>query len=471
MIQCIGRGPIERLAVKMSARFVWWWVIPAVLASLTAGAVPAFAEAQGLPADSPFLTYARPALGGCLRSELGEDRILYNAAPYVAPQFSPDGARILFHSVETGTLGLWLAGVDGAHRERLCDGMQGRWSPDGLRVVFVREGRIVERVVASGEERVLNPADAPPLAFPSYLAGGGVVCMDAAGTTLYMLRPEAVIPLERLLEGEFLSPPRGSPDGRFLAYQNGPHLHMMDLASRESRQITIEPGLQGWPVWSADGLSLCYAQSRSPESREWDICWVAVSSPETVHFVERNVYPAFDWHGPVSISTITETIPGSGLRVWQAAGAEKIALTAEGLAASGWADITAQARPGPVTGKLAIENDWLVLDASREGLVLNAKEGTVPISARIGVTNDAGRDAGAITGLELRRITADTVEVAAIHGDATASTPTALTVILWRTRPMIEVRMAPDTGRLSFEADLSMVVAPDRRAADIILTP
>jgi len=471
MIQCVRRGPIERLAVKIPGRFVWRWGLTAVLASFVPGVVPAFAEAQGLPSESPYLLYVRPAFGVCRRSELGEDRILYNTAPYVAPQFSPDGARILFHSVETGAPGLWLAGVDGAHRERLCDGMQGSWSPDGLRIVLVREGRIVERTVASGEERVLSPADAPPLAFPSYLAGGGVVCTDAAGTTLYVLRPEAATPLERLLEGEFLSPPRGSPDGQRLAYQNGAHVYVMDLASRVSQQVTLDSGLQGWPVWSADGLSLCYAQSRSPEDREWDICWVAVSSPETMHFVERNVYPAFDWRGPVSISTITEKLPGTGLRVWQAAGAEKIALTAEELVAAGWTDITEQAQTGPVIGKLGIENDWVVFDASREGLILNAKEGTVPTSARIRVTRDDGQDAGAITGLELRRITADGVEVAAIYGDATASAPTALTVILWRTRPMIAVRLTPDTGRLSFEADLLMVVTPDRLADDILLTP
>lgn len=471
MIQSIRRAPMAWLAMKIPGRFVRRCVIPALLASVIPGAVLAFADAQGLSADSPYLIYARPAFGVCRRSESGEDRILFNTASYVAPQFSPDGARILFHSVETGTMGLWLAGVDGAHRERLCDGMQGRWAPDGQRIVFVREGRVVERDVWSSEERVLSPADTLALAFPSYLASDGIVCTDAAGTTIYVLRPEAATPLKQLLKGEFLSPPRGSPDGRFLAYQNGAHIYVMDLSSRESRQLTIEPGLQGWPVWSADGLSLCYAQSRSPESREWDICWVAVSSPEIVHFVERNVYPAFDWRGPVSISIITEKIPGTGLRVWHAAGPEKIAFTAEDLAASGWADITAQASPGPVTGKLAIENDWNVLEVSRGGLVLSEKKGTVPTSARIREVCDDGRDAGAITGLELRRTTADAVEVAVTYGDASGAAPMTATVIFWRTRPLIEVRLTPETGRISFDADLSMVVAPDRLANDIVLVP
>ena len=74
--------------------------------------------------------------------------------------------------------------------------------------------------------------------------------------------------------------PSLSPDGRQLVYlsDTGGHgnLWVLDLASRQSRQITFEkdPGLiMGVPVWSPDGLRIAYARQFSGQGNSTVAYW------------------------------------------------------------------------------------------------------------------------------------------------------------------------------------------------------
>src|SRR5262245_58212992 len=58
------------------------------------------------------------------------------------PQWSPDGAQILFQSTRSGNEDIYLMDADGAHVRRLTEAptdaqnMYPVWSPDGTHIVF-----------------------------------------------------------------------------------------------------------------------------------------------------------------------------------------------------------------------------------------------------------------------------------------------------------------------------------------------
>jgi dipeptidyl aminopeptidase/acylaminoacyl peptidase len=87
------------------------------------------------------------------------------------PQVSPDGGRVAFTRVEVDraedkyATSIWLVGTDGAEARPLTSGprdSQPRWSPDGLRLAFVRKpdgdkpAQIHVLPMDGGEARVLG---------------------------------------------------------------------------------------------------------------------------------------------------------------------------------------------------------------------------------------------------------------------------------------------------------------------------
>ncbi len=78
------------------------------------------------------------ALGVAARSPA---RFIASTRHDSAPQYSPDGKRIVFESERTGIHGLWVCNADGSNAIELfsrADAGAGtaRWSPDGQRIAF-----------------------------------------------------------------------------------------------------------------------------------------------------------------------------------------------------------------------------------------------------------------------------------------------------------------------------------------------
>ena len=114
---------------------------------------------------------------------------------------SPDGGRVVY--ADRGWL--WVLDLDTRIARQLTDGgaldSRPRWSPDGRRIVFVRDDGsdtwIAEVVVASGEERIVADTDAIELEEP----GRGLA-----------RRPESVAHLGQLLAREQATVPQNSPE-------------------------------------------------------------------------------------------------------------------------------------------------------------------------------------------------------------------------------------------------------------------
>jgi TolB protein len=206
-----------------------------------------------------------------------------------APQWSPDGSKIVFAGLEHGaplfTPHIGLINADGSGLRWLTRygdlDTEPAWSPDGQEVVFVRE----ERLPTSGEtynlvlihadgtgERRLTPfTDDVPLGSPRW---------SPSGTQITFLRPapDGAVEVVRpdgtglhILARHALPPLVWSPSGDQIAFARG-------LARRGSEwfELVVKPlhgaehiyplpghlargGLTGGPLWSPDGRGLFFA--------------------------------------------------------------------------------------------------------------------------------------------------------------------------------------------------------------------
>lgn len=248
--------------------------------------------------------FSKSLVGTFLAKEGREERISFWNGSHVAPRLSPDTKRILLHSTKEGKIGIWLTDLHGEKMERVCDGEQAEWSPDGKKIVFVREGRIIEKEIISGKERIVSPVDWSSCRFPSYLPGvpnGRIIFVlkKEKNDEVYLISPDEKITSELLIKGEIGSTPKCSLDGKNLAYQNGAHIYLMDLESKQISQLTRAPGVQSWPMWSKDGKSICFCQSPGFFDGPWDIYNVEIKNPETMGLVKRDRFLniASDWSG------------------------------------------------------------------------------------------------------------------------------------------------------------------------------
>jgi Tol biopolymer transport system component len=158
------------------------------------------------------------------------------------PRFSPDGASVLFRREEAGGPSLWVVGTLGGEPRRLvADALEGDFSPDGTRIAFIRG--------LSGTTRFVL----------------GVAGVDGGG--------ERVVGRS---ENRFLSCPRFSPDGRFIAafelvaqfVAGSPTTIAVFDAANGARTTLTNPdtvagALGSSLAWMGDGSELIYAVSPS----------------------------------------------------------------------------------------------------------------------------------------------------------------------------------------------------------------
>jgi Tol biopolymer transport system component len=136
-----------------------------------------------------------------------------------APAMSPDGTRVAFDSDRDGNFELYVMDADASNVRRLTShpgrDLAPAWSPDGSRIAFMSD-----RAGQGFDVHWMRPD------------GSGVERLTTTGSSWF---------------------PQFSPDGRFLAMHVHRDVHLLDLATRALRRLTVDPQNGMYPSWSNDG--------------------------------------------------------------------------------------------------------------------------------------------------------------------------------------------------------------------------
>jgi len=206
----------------------------------------------------------------------------------VDPVFSPDGKTILFSSNRGGKVGIWKVPVDGARpAERICDGDQAEWSPDGKKIVFRYNEQIYTRDLQTGKEKKITPDDYPHCSGPAWSPDGKIIafaCRPDVDNALFIVDAGGGR-CTKVFDKQGACEPHWSPDGQLLVYETETHICTIKPDGTQNRLITYFGGVQRWPQWSPDGKYLVYCQGVT-ENGPWELYIIASNGGIPVKLTE-----------------------------------------------------------------------------------------------------------------------------------------------------------------------------------------
>jgi len=190
----------------------------------------------------------------------------------VDPMFSPDGKEVLFTSTRGGKTGVWRLALEGLKPERICDGDQAEWSPDGKKIALRRTERLVVRDLAAGTEKTLSPDDWPHCSGPAWSPDGKTLAFASrweSGNGIFTVPADGGKPV-KVYDKQGACEPHWSPDGTRLVYETETHICSINPDGTKNRVITYFGGVQRYARYSPDGKSLVFCQGAS-EQGPWEL--------------------------------------------------------------------------------------------------------------------------------------------------------------------------------------------------------
>ena len=214
----------------------------------------------------------------------------------VDPVFSPDGKEILFSSTRGGTTGVWRMSADGANAQRVCDGDQAEWWPEGKSIVLRRNERIWTRRLASGQEKRISPDDWPHCSGPAWGPDGKTIafaCRWEAGNALFVVPAEGGEP-QKVYDKRPACEPHWSPDGKRLVYETETHIGTIDPDGKKNRLVTFFGGVQRYGRFSPDGRTIVFCQGAT-ERGPWELYLIPADGGEPQKLTDGGSDMNPDW--------------------------------------------------------------------------------------------------------------------------------------------------------------------------------
>ena len=230
------------------------------------------------------------------------------------------GGRIYFSRLVTDTrVETWRMKGDGSGLERANQEipalLNGRWSPDGQRLVFVKESEPAAFYLAnadgSNESRlpfVPGNLDWSPdstrfvYQFRTATGSSAIAVYDVAAATSVVLADHATGNAD----------PSFSPDGARVAFTSwrdaNAEIYVMDADGSNVRRLTNHPAFDNYPVFSPDGTQIAYQSNREDEH---------------VEVYLQNL----DGDAPARRLTRSSGITGLAPKAWSADGTELLVFT------------------------------------------------------------------------------------------------------------------------------------------------
>lgn len=169
------------------------------------------------------------------------DELTQNAGNNFLPAWSPDGMRLCFSSTRDGNPELYIANRDGSNVRRLTNNpsidTSPTWSPSGTQIAFTSD--------RSGSPQI-------------YTIGADGLGIQRVTSESYADRPTwSPAPYNEIA---FTS--RTGP---------GNDIKVINLASREVRQLTFGEGTNESPTWASNGRHLAFMSTRSGKAQIFTI--------------------------------------------------------------------------------------------------------------------------------------------------------------------------------------------------------
>jgi eukaryotic-like serine/threonine-protein kinase len=219
-------------------------------------------------------------------------------------ELSPDGREVATMRSD----GIWTMNLERPVPNRVTSGAHPIWSPDGMRILSLFQGRgggtfdlVATTVTTGGAESVVETGPAPArttgvLKPIGWLRQGTIVWVNGSSNSLWTMPIADPRQAAELLDDGAVKPEaRLSPDGRWIAYATNRsgrfEVEVRSFPTGPAHPVSTEGG--GYPRWRADGRELYFV---SATSRLMSVAFApgirpAIGKPEALFEVQVPVHP------------------------------------------------------------------------------------------------------------------------------------------------------------------------------------